>query len=167
MIILFAFTIYGSVKEDAEESIKNITNSKDIEFVKYELDSETKNRIENKSRQRFFGSFIYKWKVYDSDTLKNIVLLDNVLGKTQPISFIVMFDKCGKIVHCEVIKYREDHGGQVQDKGWLKQFLGKNNESSFIVGKDIDNISGATISTNSMSRGIYKLSLLFEHIIDE
>lgn len=167
LLILISYSVFGNVKEDAEEAIKKFTKSNTIQFVKYELDQETKLWIERESKQRFFGSFLYKWTVFESDTIKNIVLLDNVLGKTQPISFMVMFDTDGKIENCEIVKYREDHGGQVQDKKWLMQFQGKNYESSFVVGKDIDGISGATISTNSLSKGIFKLSLLMQKIMDE
>ena len=167
LLILVSYSVYGNVKEEAEEAIKKITKFNTIEFVKYELDQETKLWIEKESKQRFFGSFLYKWTVFDSDTIKSIVFLDNVLGKTQPISFMVMFDTDGKIEHCQIIKYREDHGGQVQDENWLMQFKGKNYKSSFIIGKDIDGISGATISTNSLSKGIFKLSLLIHSIIDE
>lgn len=167
LLILVSYSVYGNVKEDAEEAIEKFTKSNNIQFVKYGLDQETKVWIERESKQRFFGLFLYKWTVFESDTIKNIVLLDNVMGKTQPISFMVMFDVDGKIEYCEIVKYREDHGGQVQDKNWLMQFHGKNYKSSFTVGKDIDGISGATISTNSLSKGIFKLSLLIQRIMDE
>jgi Na+-translocating ferredoxin:NAD+ oxidoreductase RnfG subunit len=37
-------------------------------------------------------------------------------------------------------------------------------DSEFKVGKTIDGISGATISTHSVTKGIHKLSLLFPYI---
>ena len=79
LLILVSYSVYGNVKEEAEEAIKKITKFNTIEFVKYELDQETKLWIEKESKQRFFGSFLYKWTVFDSDTIKSIVFLDNLI----------------------------------------------------------------------------------------
>jgi Na+-translocating ferredoxin:NAD+ oxidoreductase RnfG subunit len=37
---------------------------------------------------------------------------------------------------------------------WRKQFRGKTADAPLQVGKDIRNISGATISSNSVTRGV-------------
>lgn len=91
-------------------------------------------------------------------------MLDNVYGKTAPITFLVVFDTSGIIRSTLVLKYRESHGGQVQNKGWLKQFIGRGQSSKYRVGREVSAISGATISVNAMARGIKKLSLLFPFI---
>ena len=165
IVFITEIVLCGSVKDEAEEAITRITNSNNITFWKYEIESGKKMTIEKACQQNFFSSFVYKWNVYEGDSLVNIVLLDNVKGKTQPISFIVVFNLEGKVIKCEVIKYREDHGGQVQNKNWLNQFKGKDLNSSFLVGQDIDGISGATISVHSLSKGINKLCLLAQEII--
>ena len=50
--------------------------------------------------------------------------------------------------------YREPHGGEVAYDPWRKQFRGKTTAAPLQVGKDIRNISGATISCNSVTRGV-------------
>ena len=60
-----------------------------------------------------------------------------------------------------MIKYREAYGGEVGNKGWLRQFINLNNNSGYNIGKDIDGISGATISVKSMSSGIQKITTLY------
>jgi len=40
-------------------------------------------------------------------------------------------------------------------------------ESDFVVGKDVSGISGATISVNSVTKGIKKLTLLLNEIISK
>jgi len=166
LIFISRIVLFGSVKEEAEETITRITDSSNITFVKYEIGSSTKMIIEKKCKQKFFSSHLYKWNVYKGDSLINIVLLDNVKGKTQPISFLVVFNLEGKVIQSEVVKYREDHGWQVQDESWLNQFKGRDFTSSFLVGQDIDGISGATISVNSLSKGINKLCLLAQEILE-
>ncbi len=71
----------------------------------------------------------------------------------------------GKILNIEIIKYRESYGGAIQERNWLNQFRGKGIDSQFKIGKEISSISGATISVNSVTTGIKKLSMLYSFII--
>ena len=65
---------------------------------------------------------------------------------------------------CEIVKYREPYGGQISNKKWLDQFNGKDNSSSYKIGDEISTISGATISVNSITKGIRKLTILISLI---
>jgi Na+-transporting NADH:ubiquinone oxidoreductase subunit NqrC len=48
--------------------------------------------------------------------------------------------------------YRENYGGEIGSKRWLKQFIGMTEPKNYV-----DGISGATISVNSMKYSINKL----------
>ena len=67
----------------------------------------------------------------------------------------------------QIMKYREQYGGGVQDSVWLSQFNAKSPDSSIKFGDTIQGISGATISSSSITRGIGKLMRLMEVVIDE
>ena len=47
--------------------------------------------------------------------------------------------------------YREDYGGEIGSKRWLKQFNGKGKNDNIEYEKDIIAISGATLSAKSMT----------------
>ena len=64
---------------------------------------------------------------------------------------MVVFDKNLNVVKTKVLIYREDYGNEIGSKRWLKQFIGKTSSDSLKYGQDIDAISGATISANSMT----------------
>jgi Na+-translocating ferredoxin:NAD+ oxidoreductase RnfG subunit len=81
-----------------------------------------------------------------------------------PITFRVIFDLDGKIIRSEIVKYREQYGGGVSSDQWNEQFKSKDANSSFNIGSDIAAISGATISVNSVTKGIHKLTLIFNSI---
>jgi Na+-translocating ferredoxin:NAD+ oxidoreductase RnfG subunit len=66
-----------------------------------------------------------------------------------------------------VLRYREPYGGAISSRSWLNQFTGKSASEGFKVEKDIDSVSGATISVNSVTRGVLKLTLVMEKIISE
>jgi len=77
----------------------------------------------------------------------------------------VSFDELGSIINTDIVKYRSTRGGDVQDRSWLDQFFGFNDESTFQVGNTVDAISGATYSVSSLTKGIQKLTLLANKIL--
>lgn len=72
-------------------------------------------------------------------------------SKTDVYDFAVIFDANLLVRSVKILQYREDYGGEIASKRWLRQFLGKSTESEFIVGENIAAISGATISVRSMT----------------
>ncbi|MGY8780212.1 MAG: FMN-binding protein [Fidelibacterota bacterium] len=165
LFLFFCFIatgLHGGIKEDVRKIIRT-EYGKSIVFSmkKILLDKEVKAKIEQKVRQRFFKDFIYVWTIEIKKGEKVYGLLDNVKGKSMPITFLVIFDSKGNILNSNVIKYREPYGGEISSPKWMNQFKGRNASSHFAVGNDIDGISGATISVYSMATGVMKLSLLF------
>jgi Na+-translocating ferredoxin:NAD+ oxidoreductase RnfG subunit len=166
LILLFSFILYGQdLKEKTEEILKSYFPSPvTLQMIKYHLPSDIKDKVEKAAGQRFFGEDIYIYKIFQGKELTAVSILDNVYGKAMPITFLVLFDLEGKIKSAEVIKYREQYGGAVQNKRWSDQFKGKDSGSGYKVGKDVNSISGATISVNSVTKGIRKAALLFMEI---
>lgn len=70
--------------------------------------------------------------------------------------YFILFDQTGSIELVKVYNYRATHGYQITAKRWLKQFIGSFDKTNFRVGKNIDAISGATISTHAITRDINK-----------
>jgi FMN-binding domain len=80
----------------------------------------------------------------------------NVKGKDQPITFLVAIDSTNALKDIDVLVYREPYGGEVAYEPWRKQFRGKTSTAPLEVGKDIRNVSGATISSHSVTLGVRK-----------
>ena len=110
---------------------------------------------------------IYFWEITQQDSLIGLVVLDNVKGKSQTITFVVFFDPNGKVLKSHIVKYREPIGGEVSNQYWLKQFFGKSWESDYQVGTDIDGISGATISVNAVTRGIHRSTFVVDYLLKQ
>ena len=53
--------------------------------------------------------------------------------------------------------YREDYGGEIGSKRWLKQFIGKTQNDELRYGDNIAAISGATISVQVMTKAMNDL----------
>jgi Na+-translocating ferredoxin:NAD+ oxidoreductase RnfG subunit len=155
----------SDLKSDVESLIRNNFEFETrLEFINYKIPGNIKQEIEKKSGQKFFKDFLYMWKVYRGDDYIATGILDNVYGKSQPITFLVLINRYNGVMMCEIVKYREPYGGQISNKKWLDQFNGKDNSSSYKIGDEISTISGATISVNSITKGIRKLTILISLI---
>lgn len=89
-------------------------------------------------------------------------LIDNQIGKTEPITFMTILDPQGKVRAVEILVYRESHGGEVQSRRFLKQFDKKTVRDPIRVGQDIDNISGATLSARALATGVKRAVILWQ-----
>jgi len=95
-------------------------------------------------------------RVSNGGTLLGFARVRNVKGKDQPITYLVAVDDHAALKDIDVLVYREPYGGEVAYEAWRKQFRGKTAADPLIVGKDIKNISGATISSHSVTLGVRK-----------
>jgi len=80
--------------------------------------------------------------------------------------YLIILDENLKIKKSKILVYREDYGGEIASKRWLKQFIGKSSLDSFLYSKDISAISGATISVKSMINVVENFMLSIK-ILDE
>ena len=166
-LLLMLCSIGGaqSIKEITEQKLQEIySDSSIIEFSKISLDRSVTKPIEKLCMQKFFRNELYTWKILKNDSTIAYAFLDNVIGKTKPISFLVILNWQGEVQSVHVIKYRSEHGSEVTNQNWLNQFKQRNANSGYLPGKDIDGISGATFSVNGLSKGIRKIVLLFDKI---
>jgi hypothetical protein len=91
-------------------------------------------------------------------------IIDEVRGKDQPITYCVVVDDLLAVKQVAILAYREPYGGEVQNASWLKQFSGKQPGDKLRPGKEIKNITGATISARAITLGVKKLLSLL-HVI--
>ena len=61
-------------------------------------------------------------------------------SKFDDFDYMVLFDSSDKVKLVRVLIYRENYGGEIGSKRWLKQFIGMTEPKNYV-----DAISGATI----------------------
>lgn len=75
--------------------------------------------------------------------------------------YFILFDEQKKVKEIKIFKYQASHGYEITAKGWLKQFIGADGSEELEVDKNIDAISGATISVNAITFDVQlKLEIL-------
>ena len=84
------------------------------------------------------------------------------IGKHRPITFIVGIGNDHKIKDAALMVYREPYGGEVRDRRFLQQYKGREMKDPLLPYRDIQNISGATLSVEAIGRGSKKALALVE-----
>jgi electron transport complex protein RnfG len=77
-------------------------------------------------------------------------------GYGGPIVLMVGIGPDGTVIDTAVVEHKETPGlgTEIENPVWKKQFAGKSKDSVLAINKDIDAISGATISSKAMLRGV-------------
>jgi hypothetical protein len=107
------------------------------------------------------------WTIFvatdQAEEVMGYAVFDEELGEHMPISFAVQLDPTGQVVRQEVMVYREAFGEGVISERFRRQFVGRGQGDPF---RDIDSVSGATISTHSMTRGTRRIVEVMGLILD-
>ncbi len=86
-------------------------------------------------------------------------------GPSEYFDYFIFYDEHANIELVKIFNYAATHGHEVMAKGWLKQFRGFNHQKELEVGKNIDSISGATISVHAITEDISeKTKMLISYI---
>lgn len=112
--------------------------------------------IEHETGTRYFAGAVRAWK-----SNSGYFLVDAVIGKHDLINYAVALTNDGKVRQVEILEYREAYGGEVRGEGWRKQFVGRSHADPVQIGRDIQNISGATLSCQHVTDGIRRLLALY------
>ncbi len=84
-------------------------------------------------------------------------------GLHGPIHFAIYLDREGKVARVQVIELHEVRGAPVVEERFLSQYIGKSADDPTSVGVDVDAITGATVSSKAVTRGVKKAVILWEH----
>jgi len=104
------------------------------------------------------------FELHGNGKLLGYLWLSQSYGKFDDFDYMVIFNPDLFIKRSSVLVYREDYGGEIGAKRWLAQFENKSNGKGMEYAKDIQAISGATISTRSICYGIKQLSLHMQEL---
>ena len=117
------------------------------------LDSTQVQAITKASGVSPLGRQLKAWRAAGGGWL----IVDEVVGKHEFITYAVALDASGTLKSLEILDYRESYGGQVRDPRWRAQFVGKRAGAPLQLGREIKNISGATLSSKHVTDGVRRL----------
>jgi hypothetical protein len=97
---------------------------------------------------------------HSADGAEAYALIDEQLGQHEPITFGVLLREDGSIERLEVMVYREAYGDGVRSEGFRGQFHRLSFENPMRPGREIQIVSGATISSRALATGARRASAL-------
>lgn len=88
-------------------------------------------------------------------------------GDSEFFDYYILFNTNCSIRSVRIYNYQATHGHEVTSKSWLTQFKGYKGEKELTVNKNVDAISGATISVYAITADVeHKTSLLRQILHD-
>lgn len=149
MLILFLLPplCFGEVYITKEEVIRNIFPS----HKEYKEEAKIVDSQEVKVYTALANGKIIGWAV----------VLDE-MGKIKPITFLVGIDAEDRVLQVYVLEYRDMFGSEIKRRSFLKQFRSKSTLDILKIGRDIDAVTGATISSNAAASAVKKALKIIE-----
>lgn len=154
-VICFLTMAFGPSQKVVKKADKEISKFFEIEGFKKEailisdaMNAETSANFGNENL----------FKIVSEGNLLGYGYIGNAPSKTATFDYLVLFDTEWIILKSKVLIYREEYGGEIGSKRWLRQFEGASTATSELkYNDDIIPISGATISVRSMTLAINNL----------
>ena len=86
----------------------------------------------------------------------------NLVNEYESYTFIILYNIDFTIKKVKVIDYNSSYGYEIMAKSWLKQFIGKG-KKDLVIDSDVDAISGATISVQSIVNEVNKVNRIIRN----
>lgn len=116
-------------------------------------------QITEKSQNQNLG-YVYIGRIF---TVRSSGNRNSSSGSSEYFDYFILYNSAKVVEMVKVFNYQASHGVNITAAGWLKQFVGYQIPKPLEVGKQVDAISGATISVNNITHDIKAKT----HILNE
>lgn len=154
LVLALCFLSFGLPKKIQKKVDKEIKELYDIED--YKLNAITIEEGIAKELPSNFGADNF-FEITANNKSLGYAYVAKAPSKTAQFDYLVILDQDLIIKKAKVLIYREEYGGEISSKRWLKQFIGKTENDELRYNDNIMAISGATISVRSMTNAMNDL----------
>lgn len=145
---LLSFSLPKNIQKRVDKEIKSYFNIEDYKLINLKIDTKIAEDLPSKIGENNL------FKIQDNGSLLGYAYIASAPSKTAEFDYMVLFDTNWIIIKSKVLIYREEYGGEIGSKRWLKQFDGIKPTDKLVYGDNIMAISGATISVRSMTNAV-------------
>lgn len=176
VVVMLIFTLVAFEAWAEEYNLMPLLNAQSmifpeaVSFVEksFELSSDQKDLVAEATGLKVRFKTVPTWLALDGQGQKvGIVVVDKVIGKHEFITYAVGIRPQGKATMPVILDYRESYGQQIEQESWRRQFVGKTRHDVLKVGKDIDHISGATLSCVNVTNGVRRVLFTYELVLSK
>lgn len=152
-------TVYLSVEQAQRLLFPGATFTADFRL----LTKEQQKAVEKASGVNVRNPNLRIWRVSTGGWF----MVDDVIGRHENIPYALALNDDASVKGIEILEYHESYGGQIRDPLWRAQFIGKRHGAALTLTNDIQNISGATLSSRHISDGIKRLLATHDIVLAE
>lgn len=162
--LLLGLQVYHSEEEALAIAFPEAT---DIVEDVHVLDETARTRVAERAGVPARNHLVTFHEARREGELLGRALLLKEKGKSLPFRFLVSIRPDGSVSQVLVLSYREPQGQEIRRDSFRRQYHGKTLADPIRRGRDIRNITGATISVDSLSRGVRRALALYAVLLDE
>jgi len=166
LLIIFSFVVVSpsvsKVFMKRDEALKTaFPNAAEIEKKEIFLSSDQSRTIESLASSKNESKLYIIYEAKNEEKTLGYAIIDThtLRTKTETVMFVINPD--GSLRQTEILAFFEPQDYQ-PGENWIELFEGKNLDDTLKVGKDIPNITGATITANSLSQAIRRILAVFK-----
>lgn len=152
-INLVTILLILSLSSSAEEPVQSKKfNNELAKFFELKSLSTTEIKKLSNNTDKFY-------KVFDEDKQLGFAVYTSAAGRYDKFEYMIIYNLNYELELVKILIYRSQYGAEITSKNWLKQFYHKQTDS-LKYGSDIQAISGATFSANSITKNINRINKL-------
>ncbi|MFC4721045.1 FMN-binding protein [Geojedonia litorea] len=150
-LICLSFGLPKSIQKKVDKEIEEV-----FELESFKLNGKVFDSNITQSLPSAFGPDNF-FEIKNASQLLGYAYISKAPSKTDEFDYLIILDHNLTVLKAKVLVYREDYGGEIGSKRWLKQFIGKTQNDELKYRDNIVAISGATISVRSMTTAVNDL----------
>jgi hypothetical protein len=145
---LLSFSLPNRILKKVHKEIKKTFKVENFKIDELKISNDVNSQLSKKiGPQNLFS-------IQENNQLIGYAFIAKAPSKTDEFDYLILLDKELIIAKTKILIYREDYGGEIGSKRWLKQFIGKKSSDTLKYEHNIIAISGATISAYAMTDAV-------------
>ncbi len=132
------------------------------------LTKKEKSSLEKKLQRKLSERGYLTWLALDGKGKPlGFVVMTAEVGRTEPFFLMLAMDCNGKLLHIDVLEYREPRGSEVRHQSFLRRFKGVELANAAKKLRKVPVIPGATLSCHSVNRAVKKSLVLHKMYVEQ
>jgi hypothetical protein len=162
LFLLWASSLSGKVYLTKDDALKQAFPS--AEAIKRQnlflMDEDIKH-IEALSKVKVESRLFTYYKAVNKEGVIGYAVIESNVVRTKPEVYMIVIRPNGEVDHVEILAFYEPEE-YLPPKRWLTQFIGKRLSESLWIKRDIQAITGATLSAYGLTKEIRRILAIFE-----
>jgi Na+-translocating ferredoxin:NAD+ oxidoreductase RnfG subunit len=165
MAFVTAVSLQAGKLPGADEAVRQLLPGGSYERETHVLTNEEQAACSETAGQKSVSALVTRYVVRKDDRIVGYAYLDKHMVRTLPETLMVAVDADGVLVGIRVLAFREPAEYMARE-GWMEQFRGKTVDDDIRMKKNIDGITGATLTARAVTQ-CARRSLASHHILEK